>query len=153
MTPDSKLVIKESILPTFLYFVAFISILLYGIFKQDTYAGAIGTPIYLFIFVSSFCFLAYKISNLIKGQPIMLINKNGIYHKDFKMMKWEQIFSIKTKDRMNENEPTVLLIQTSHNSKPNRIVLSDFDTSDDKIINFIQKFKNYNIYEVHDDEW
>lgn len=89
---------------------------------------------------------------LSRRKIIMLIDRRGIYHKDYKWMHWDDIRSIKRKrERGAEEREVFFLIQTAHAYEPYKISISNVDQSEQVIIAAIQRFGSYNIREVFDE--
>jgi hypothetical protein len=69
-------------------------------------------------------------------------------------MRWDDIHSIKklTKDTA-DSKRIHLILQTAHSAEPYQMPISNLDTPEADIIKLIQKFRNYNIYEIGSGEW
>ena len=150
---DLKVDIRESISSSLTIIAVVISIIGYGLYEKDKYINRIGLPIYIIVLFSIFCFLFYKLFKFAKRNIIMSIDKQGVYHKDYKLMKWEDILSIKrTSKNSSESEIKYFIFQTSKSPKPYKIAISNLDISEKALIGTIRNFRDYNIYEIPYDE-
>ncbi len=149
-----KVEIKESIHSSLSVITLVVFLLGYGLYDKSKYVEAIGLLIYILIMFSVFCFAVYKIFTLARRKVILSIDKQGVYHKDFKFMKWNDIVSIKKTTKISGDEETIfLLFQTLQSSEPYKILISDLNMSVTDLVKSIQKFGPYNIYDVVDGEW
>jgi hypothetical protein len=127
----------------------------YGLYEKDKFVAQMGSSTYWVVLSALFCFLLYQLFTLGRRKVILLIDDQGVYHKDLRLMKWEDILSIKrTRVSGEEGKEVVFLFQTTQAKEPHRITISGLDISEKSLIKEIQKFKDYNIYDVaRDDSW
>ena len=112
-----------------------------------------------FIFFLLFPLLAlfYSLYKIVNRDLVMKIDKDGIFHYEFGLLRWDKILSIKknwteTSDTDGSiTQSSYFIVQTDYEMKPFKINISFLDISEDEFRKTITIFKNYNIYDVYNE--
>jgi hypothetical protein len=151
---NSRIEIKESLSNSLTIIGGLFVLIGYLWANKDKHIGYIGEPLFISIVILILCYLLFNLYDLIKGKTVMAIDKQGVYHKKYGQMNWDDILSIKkTRKQSGDSEVVFLLFQTKRSSAPYKISISNMNISEHELVKIIGRHNDYNIYEVPYNEW
>lgn len=110
---NSKIYIKESLTNSLIAISGHVCFLGFIWYTQDLYIGNIGASVFYAVLGLDFCYLVFRVFKTIKRETIIALDTEGLYHKDYKLLKWNDILSIKkTRKQIGDSESVLFLIQT-----------------------------------------
>jgi hypothetical protein len=149
-TQHGNVVIRRSVgrsLLTIVFYLAFVGFYLY---QSNFVIGTVG-------FVTG-CLvvglLIYEIFMLLRREIVLTIGSSGVYCNKFKFKQWDEILSIKkVKKPTSDSNIIYFVFQIVDSAEPYKVNVSDLDISPKKLEQVIRKHRDYNIYEIMEDEW
>ena len=148
-----KIEIRESILSPLIVVGIIIYFMGYGLYKMTQEGKTIGLPIYVLIMTSVAGLLIFYVISIGKRSIVISLTTEGIYIRNFKLIRWDAIHSIKMRTELKGEGARLLVLQTAQFT-PHEIDITNIAISEKKLIKQIQKFRDYHIREVEDDyQW